>query len=125
MSKLPSGLLVASQENYAPVSKIGVFVKAGSRYETAENLGVTHVLRLAANLVCSELLQIYIIIQQCEVIFRCYVIYECISVIINLFCVFQATKGASAFKICRGLEAVGASLRSVIDLHFIFYFQFD
>lgn len=71
VSKLPSGLLVASLENYSPVSKIGVFVKAGSRYETVENLGVTHVLRLAANL---------------------------------------TTKGASAFKICRGLEAVGASL---------------
>ncbi|XP_059405921.1 cytochrome b-c1 complex subunit 2, mitochondrial-like [Carassius carassius] len=71
VSKLPSGLLVASLENYSPVSKIGVFVKAGSRYETAENLGVTHILRLASNL---------------------------------------TTKGASAFRICRGLEAVGASL---------------
>ncbi|KAI7803559.1 cytochrome b-c1 complex subunit 2, mitochondrial [Triplophysa rosa] len=71
VSKLPSGLLVASQENYAPVSKIGVFVKAGSRYETTDNLGVTHVLRLAANL---------------------------------------TTKGASSFKICQGLEAVGAGL---------------
>uniref|UniRef100_A0A8C1ZAU1 Ubiquinol-cytochrome c reductase core protein 2a n=1 Tax=Cyprinus carpio TaxID=7962 RepID=A0A8C1ZAU1_CYPCA len=65
------GLLVASLENYSPVSKIGVFVKAGSRYETAENLGVTHILRLASNL---------------------------------------TTKGASAFRICHGLEAVGASL---------------
>ncbi|XP_043105982.1 cytochrome b-c1 complex subunit 2, mitochondrial [Puntigrus tetrazona] len=71
VSKLPSGLLIASLENYSPVSKIGVFVKAGSRYETAENLGVTHILRLAGNL---------------------------------------TTKGASAFRICRGLEAVGASL---------------
>uniref|UniRef100_A0A8C1SG29 Ubiquinol-cytochrome c reductase core protein 2a n=1 Tax=Cyprinus carpio TaxID=7962 RepID=A0A8C1SG29_CYPCA len=53
VSKLPSGLLVASLENYSPVSKIGLFVKAGSRYETAENLGVTHILRLASNLVCS------------------------------------------------------------------------
>uniref|UniRef100_A0A8C2K340 Ubiquinol-cytochrome c reductase core protein 2a n=1 Tax=Cyprinus carpio TaxID=7962 RepID=A0A8C2K340_CYPCA len=74
VSKLPSGLLVASLENYSPVSKIGLFVKAGSRYETAENLGVTHILRLASNL---------------------------------------TTKGASAFRICRGLEAAGASLRSV------------
>lgn len=71
VSKLPSGLVVASLENYSPVSKIGVFVKAGSRYETAENLGVTHMLRLAANM---------------------------------------TTKGASAFKICRSLEALGASL---------------
>ncbi|XP_077086846.1 ubiquinol-cytochrome c reductase core protein 2a isoform X2 [Siphateles boraxobius] len=71
VSKLPSGLLVASLENYSPVSKVGVFVKAGSRYETAENLGATHMLRLAGNL---------------------------------------TTKGASAFRICRGLEAAGASL---------------
>lgn len=29
------------------------------------------------------------------------------------FVLFQTTKGASAFKICRGVEAVGGSLRSV------------
>lgn len=51
MSKLPNGLVIASLENYSPLSRVGVFVKAGSRYETAENQGVSHVLRLAANLV--------------------------------------------------------------------------
>ncbi|KAJ8283952.1 hypothetical protein COCON_G00028020 [Conger conger] len=71
VTKLPSGLVIASLENYSPASKIGVFVKAGCRYETPDNLGVTHLLRLAANL---------------------------------------TTKGASAFKICRGVEAVGGSL---------------
>ncbi|KAL2101043.1 hypothetical protein ACEWY4_002804 [Coilia grayii] len=71
ISKLPSGMLVATLENYSPTSKIGVFVKAGSRYETPDNLGLTHVLRLAGNL---------------------------------------TTKGASAFRICRGVEAVGGSL---------------
>ncbi|XP_028267515.1 ubiquinol-cytochrome c reductase core protein 2a [Parambassis ranga] len=71
VSKLPNGLVIASLENYSPVSNIGVFVKAGSRYETVENQGVTHVLRLASNL---------------------------------------TTKGASAFKICRSLETMGASL---------------
>lgn len=71
MTKLPSGLVIASLENYSPASKIGVFVKAGCRYETPGNQGVTHLLRLAANL---------------------------------------TTKGASAFKICRGVEAVGGSL---------------
>ncbi|XP_057682973.1 cytochrome b-c1 complex subunit 2, mitochondrial isoform X2 [Corythoichthys intestinalis] len=71
VTRLPSGLVVASLENYSPVSKIGVFVKAGCRYETLDNQGVTHVLRLAANL---------------------------------------TTKGASAFKICRGIEAVGGKL---------------
>ncbi|KAI1895972.1 hypothetical protein AGOR_G00090020 [Albula goreensis] len=71
VTKLPSGLVIASLENYSPASRIGVFVKAGCRYETADNQGVTHLLRLAANL---------------------------------------TTKGASAFKICRGVEAVGGSL---------------
>ncbi|KAJ0015797.1 hypothetical protein NQD34_014087 [Periophthalmus magnuspinnatus] len=74
VTKLPSGLVIASQENYSPASKIGVFIKAGCRYETPDNLGVTHLLRLAASL---------------------------------------TTKGASSFKICRGVEAVGGSLRSV------------
>ncbi|XP_053326737.1 cytochrome b-c1 complex subunit 2, mitochondrial [Spea bombifrons] len=71
ITKLPNGLVVASLENYSPVSKIGVFVKAGSRYENANNLGVNHVLRLAANL---------------------------------------TTKGASTFKITRGIESVGGGL---------------
>uniref|UniRef100_A0AAR2JWU2 Cytochrome b-c1 complex subunit 2, mitochondrial n=1 Tax=Pygocentrus nattereri TaxID=42514 RepID=A0AAR2JWU2_PYGNA len=76
VSKLPSGLIVASLETYSPVSKIGVFVKAGSRYEPVGNLGVTHLLRLASNL---------------------------------------TTKGVSAFKISRGLEALGSTLRLVHD----------
>uniref|UniRef100_A0A9J7ZTB7 Ubiquinol-cytochrome c reductase core protein 2b n=1 Tax=Cyprinus carpio carpio TaxID=630221 RepID=A0A9J7ZTB7_CYPCA len=65
------GLVIASLENYSPASRIGVLVRAGSRYETMDNLGVTHLLRLAASL---------------------------------------TTKGASAFRICRGVEAVGGSL---------------
>lgn len=71
VTKLPSGLVIASLENYSPASRIGVLVRAGSRYETMDNLGVTHLLRLAASL---------------------------------------TTKGASAFKICHGVEAVGGSL---------------
>lgn len=51
VTKLPSGLVIASLENYSPSSKIGVLIKAGSRYETPDNLGVTHLLRLSANLV--------------------------------------------------------------------------
>ncbi|XP_074552680.1 ubiquinol-cytochrome c reductase core protein 2a [Halichoeres trimaculatus] len=50
VSKLPNGLVIASLENYSPMSSVGVFVKAGSRYETVENQGVSHVMRLAANL---------------------------------------------------------------------------
>ncbi|XP_037546702.1 cytochrome b-c1 complex subunit 2, mitochondrial [Nematolebias whitei] len=71
VTKLLNGLVIASLENYSPASKIGVFVKAGSRYETHNNLGVTHLLRLASSL---------------------------------------TTKGASAFKICRSIEAVGGSM---------------
>ncbi|XP_049419491.1 cytochrome b-c1 complex subunit 2, mitochondrial isoform X2 [Epinephelus fuscoguttatus] len=71
VTRLPSGLVIASLENYSPASKIGVFIKAGCRYETPDNQGVTHLLRLASNL---------------------------------------TTKGASSFKICRGIEAVGGSL---------------
>lgn len=50
VSKLPNGLVIASLENYSPLSSVGVFVKGGSRYEAVGNLGVSHVLRLAANL---------------------------------------------------------------------------
>lgn len=51
VTKLPSGLVIASLENYSPASKIGVFIRAGCRYETPENQGVTHLLRLASSLV--------------------------------------------------------------------------
>ncbi|XP_047215250.1 cytochrome b-c1 complex subunit 2, mitochondrial-like [Girardinichthys multiradiatus] len=71
VSKLPNGLVIASLENYFPLSSVSVFVKAGSLHENADNLGVSHVLRLAANL---------------------------------------TTKGASAFKICCSVEALGGSL---------------
>ncbi|XP_014466268.3 cytochrome b-c1 complex subunit 2, mitochondrial [Alligator mississippiensis] len=75
ITKLPNGLIIASLENYSPVSRIGVFIKAGSRNETPSNLGTVHLLRLASNL---------------------------------------TTKGASSFKITRGIEAIGGSL-SVIS----------
>uniref|UniRef100_A0A8C9BY10 Ubiquinol-cytochrome c reductase core protein 2 n=1 Tax=Phocoena sinus TaxID=42100 RepID=A0A8C9BY10_PHOSS len=74
-TKLPNGLVIASLENYAPASRIGLFIKAGSRYEDSSNLGTSHLLRLASSL---------------------------------------TTKGASSFKITRGIEAVGGEL-SVIS----------
>lgn len=70
-TKLPNGLVIASLENYAPACRIGVFIKAGSRYEDSNNLGTSHLLRLASTL---------------------------------------TTKGASSFKIARGIEAVGGKL---------------
>lgn len=51
ITKLPNGLIIASLENFSPASRIGVFIKAGSRYETTGNLGTAHLLRLASNLV--------------------------------------------------------------------------
>ncbi|KAI6076449.1 Cytochrome b-c1 complex subunit 2, mitochondrial [Aix galericulata] len=71
ITKLPNGLVIASLENFSPASRIGVFIKAGSRYETTGNLGTAHLLRLASTL---------------------------------------TTKGASCFRITRGIEAVGGSL---------------
>ncbi len=42
----------------------------------------------------------------------------CFSAAFTSLCFwFQTTKGASAFKICRGVEAVGGSLRSVYYCH--------
>ncbi|XP_057673482.1 cytochrome b-c1 complex subunit 2, mitochondrial [Corythoichthys intestinalis] len=82
VSKLPNGLVIASLDNYTPLSSVGVFVKAGSRYETVENQGVAHVLRLAANL---------------------------------------TTKGVSAFKLCRGVEALGASLSASLSRETMVY----
>ncbi|KAG3259463.1 cytochrome b-c1 complex subunit 2, mitochondrial [Ictidomys tridecemlineatus] len=70
-TKLPNGLVIASLENYAPASRIGLFIKAGSRFEDSNNLGTSHLLRLASTL---------------------------------------TTKGASSFKITRGIEAVGGKL---------------
>uniref|UniRef100_A0A8C0KFX1 Peptidase M16 N-terminal domain-containing protein n=1 Tax=Canis lupus dingo TaxID=286419 RepID=A0A8C0KFX1_CANLU len=70
-TKLPNGLVIASLENYAPASRIGLFIKAGSRYEDSNHLGTSHLLRLASSL---------------------------------------TTKGASSFKITRGIEAVGGKL---------------
>ncbi|XP_049600206.1 ubiquinol-cytochrome c reductase core protein 2a isoform X3 [Syngnathus scovelli] len=82
VSKLPNGLVIASLENYSPLSTVGVFVKAGSRYESVENQGVAHVLRLAANL---------------------------------------TTKGVSAFKLCRGVEALGANLSAALSRETMVY----
>uniref|UniRef100_A0A2K6BEC6 Peptidase M16 N-terminal domain-containing protein n=1 Tax=Macaca nemestrina TaxID=9545 RepID=A0A2K6BEC6_MACNE len=49
-TKLPNGLVIASMENYAPLSRILLFIKAGSRYEDSNNLRTTHLLQLASSL---------------------------------------------------------------------------
>lgn len=50
LTRLPSGVVVASFENYSPVSRVAVIYGAGSRQETPEQLGITHCLRAASTL---------------------------------------------------------------------------
>ncbi|XP_032236977.1 cytochrome b-c1 complex subunit 2, mitochondrial isoform X2 [Nematostella vectensis] len=50
VTTLDNGLKVASLETYSPISRVGLFFDAGSRYETDSNLGITHMLRNAAYL---------------------------------------------------------------------------
>lgn len=49
-SKLPNGLTIIAVENNSPISRIGVLVRAGPRFEPMDQLGVTHALRSAAGL---------------------------------------------------------------------------
>uniref|UniRef100_UPI00398E52BC cytochrome b-c1 complex subunit 2, mitochondrial-like n=1 Tax=Pristiophorus japonicus TaxID=55135 RepID=UPI00398E52BC len=72
VSKLCNGLVIVELENHSPVSRVGVWVKASSRYEDTGNLGITRCLRLASNL---------------------------------------TSRGASAFRLTRAIEAVGGNLR--------------
>ncbi|KAK7868342.1 hypothetical protein R5R35_013642 [Gryllus longicercus] len=47
---LPNKLIVASVENNSPISRVSILFRAGSRYETHDNYGTSHVLRIAAGL---------------------------------------------------------------------------
>ncbi|KAH6943413.1 hypothetical protein HPB50_021345 [Hyalomma asiaticum] len=49
-STLPNGLTLTTLENYSPVTRLAIVVKAGARYEDASTLGITHTLRNAATL---------------------------------------------------------------------------
>lgn len=44
VTTLPNGLRVASEENYGQVTALGMFVDAGSRYETDANNGISHLM---------------------------------------------------------------------------------
>ena len=48
ISQLGNGITVASLENYSHRSNVSVFVRAGSRYEIYDQMGLTHVLRNCA-----------------------------------------------------------------------------
>jgi ubiquinol-cytochrome c reductase core subunit 2 len=50
VTPLPSGIVVASLENYSPVSRVSVLYGAGSRSEDGNTLGMNHALRTAVNL---------------------------------------------------------------------------
>lgn len=50
VTRLPNGVIVASLENYSPISRVAVLYNAGSRHETSDNLGITHYIRAASNL---------------------------------------------------------------------------
>lgn len=55
VTSLPSGIVVASLENNAPVSNVALLFRAGSRYESASNRGASHVLRGSAGLATSNM----------------------------------------------------------------------
>ncbi|CAG2104811.1 unnamed protein product [Medioppia subpectinata] len=47
-TSLPSGLIVTSLDNRSPITRIGVIVRAGARYEPQDQLGLSHTLRSMA-----------------------------------------------------------------------------
>lgn len=54
-SVLANKVQVVSLESQSPIVRVSIQIKAGSRYETAENLGVSHVLRAACGLTTGSL----------------------------------------------------------------------
>jgi len=50
VSTLKNGITVASVENGSPITSLGVVVRAGARFESYENAGVSHMLRISAGL---------------------------------------------------------------------------
>jgi len=52
--KLENGLIVAGIDTGAKLASVGVLTKAGSRYETYENAGLTHALRASFGLASSK-----------------------------------------------------------------------
>jgi len=46
--KLPNGLIVSTLDTGSPVATVSLTARAGARYETSDNLGITHSLRALA-----------------------------------------------------------------------------
>ena len=55
VTRLANGVTVASVENHSFLSNVSLFVRAGSRYETYSQSGLTHLLRNCAFLVSLKL----------------------------------------------------------------------
>lgn len=53
VTKLPNGIVVATLENYSPVSRVSAVVNAGARHETNDTQGASHGLRVYSSLVRS------------------------------------------------------------------------
>lgn len=51
---LPNKLVVACVDSGLPISRVSILYRGGSRYETAENLGVSNVLRSSAGLTTED-----------------------------------------------------------------------
>ncbi|RUS73720.1 hypothetical protein EGW08_018526 [Elysia chlorotica] len=58
IKKLNNGMLVGTIETPSPLTRLAVVANAGSRFESAENLGVSHFLRQAARLRTENLSQV-------------------------------------------------------------------
>lgn len=50
VSSMPSGASIATVTSDSPLARVAVVFRAGARYEPADQLGLTHTLRLAAGL---------------------------------------------------------------------------
>jgi len=50
VSTLKNGVTVASVDSHSPITSLGVVVRAGPRFESYENTGVSHMLRISAGL---------------------------------------------------------------------------
>lgn len=92
VSKLANGVTVASVEARAATTHVSVFVKAGSRYESYERQGLTHLLRNCAFLVSSS---------------------KDGSVTLTLCDLLQSTNDRTAFRVAREIDAIGGTLRYV------------
>ncbi|XP_050294271.1 cytochrome b-c1 complex subunit 2, mitochondrial [Anthonomus grandis grandis] len=50
INTLPNKLVVVSAENESPIARVSIIFRAGARNETNDNLGASHVIRVAAGL---------------------------------------------------------------------------